>query len=213
MAETGSLSPEQLAAERERVIDYLRSREVLSATDVLVDDLATADRIIRVVVGADGGYKISYFGDNRQLAWSPSRRAAPSVTDDWYLSSAPYAFGFLGAGYLYYDYGWPYFDYWHRYGSSPYGPGYPGYAYRPPPVVVVPPPPAKPDRPHGPRPDKPDRPPKSPDVAGHPGHPHPRPPQAGPDGRPGRPARPDVAPRPGRGNPPDGGRDWPRNAG
>jgi len=209
--ENGKLDAGQIAAEREQVLAYLRDRGIVSAADVLVDDLSTADRIVRVVIGADGGYKISIFGENPDFA-AAAPAYSPRPVDESPWAYAPYSLAFLGAGYLYYDYGWPYSDYWSRHGSAPYGPRYPGYVHRPPTVVITPPP-AKPERPSGSKPDRPGHNPRPPHWADRPDRPNPRAPAPAPDGAPERPEHRPGSPRPERPPGPEGRRDWSRPGG
>lgn len=180
------LSAGELAAERTRIITYLRERSLLEPDDILVDDLAAADRIIRVVIGENGGYIITDFGGDRRLERGDVYAAPPPGP---FVYESPFLPWGLAAASWYYT-------------TSPYAPGYfpgyydylPGPRHVPPPRPVVSPPaqPSKPERPHRPHdPQAPgwrDRPPRTPPTA---------PPAEGPRRpRPPHAERPDVRPPP-----------------
>lgn len=61
VSESGNLTEEQIQARRDEVFAYLRQRGLIAVGDDVTSLIATADRIIRVVLGDVGGFKITVF--------------------------------------------------------------------------------------------------------------------------------------------------------
>lgn len=59
-----TLTPEALEARRPAALAYLLERGFLTSRDSVVTDVARADRILRVVVGSDGGFDVTVFAQN-----------------------------------------------------------------------------------------------------------------------------------------------------
>lgn len=166
-AESPTLTPAALEARREDVIAYLREHGYLASNDVLVNDTARADRLVRVVLDVNGRYEVTVFhpGGNHAAA-TPygTGRAGPTTVierepiypvfprtyrpfpryldplyrDPWYRD--PFSDPF-----------WPgsAFDFHYRRDYFHPSPLYPRHRPHPPPVVVRPldpPPPARPRR-------------------------------------------------------------------
>lgn len=115
-SEDGKLTAEQLQAKRDEVVRYLTERGLLMPDDVLVNNAAAADRIIRVSIAASGGFKVTIFNPGGTGA---TYAAAPTIGGDVRVR--------VGAD----DY-WPTYDPWFDQGYyySPYPtPGH--YRYQP----------------------------------------------------------------------------------
>lgn len=96
VSESGALTAEQLQARREEVLTYLRDRGLLAADDVLVNDLAAADRIFRAVIGDSGGFKLTVFN---QGSVAPDPTGVPRRV--YWTNASPDPF--FDAGYIYRD--------------------------------------------------------------------------------------------------------------
>lgn len=220
-SEDGSLSAEQLQARRDEVIRYLTERGMLAPEDNLVSNAAAADRIIRVAIAADGGFKVTVFNPGSTGAYYSARptevRVRPDVDGYW-----PTYDPWFDQGYYYSPYPAPGY---YRYNRDYLRPHYPRDYVAPveprrpppPPVIQDPTPQPRPhdsdrDRPHRPRspdrdreglPDRRDRPPAhrpdsgSPGDSGHGVTPRPTPPPPRLDPPPRfEPPRPAPEPRP-----------------
>lgn len=153
-SEDGRLTADQLAARRDDIVRYLTARGLLSADDILVNNAAAADRLIRVSIAADDTYKVTIFNPGSTGAYySPLPTPLPHSS----TYQSPYYDPFFDFGYYYSPF--PEFGYYPYLPRSLPRPRYP-HDYQPPPeprrsppppVVVKPQPPPspRPDRPHG----------------------------------------------------------------
>lgn len=95
ISETGNLTAEQLQSHRDEVVRYVTERGLLAPDDVLVNDLAAADRIIRAVIGDSGGFKLSVFEQGGRASRDGETRRV------YWLNTSPDPF--FDAGYYYRD--------------------------------------------------------------------------------------------------------------
>jgi len=95
VSESGNLSAEQLQSHRDEVVRYITERGLLAPDDVLVNDLAAADRIIRAVIGDAGGFKLAVFDQGARAGGSGTTRRV------YWTSDSPDPF--FDAGYTYRD--------------------------------------------------------------------------------------------------------------
>lgn len=161
----GKLTTEQLQAKRDEVVLYLTERGLLTPGDILVNNAAAADRIIRVSIAESGGFKVTIFnpgGTGAYYSSAPGVRGdvrAPIGSDDYWPTYDPW----FDQGYYYSPYPAPgYYRYQPRDRLRPYDPRdypHPAEPRRTPPVISDPTPshPRDRDRNHDGRHDKPSR--------------------------------------------------------
>ncbi len=164
--EHGPLSADELDLRRPAIINYLVNRGYMNSPDALVDNPAEASRFIRVILSADGGFRITEFTLGNRARQIVTSNHIPGHSDSSYSSR----------GYTHYS----------AYANQPY--------YYEPPVIYIPPPPYSPphdqthhprhdyrprdndNRNHPPHPDRPDdarrHPPRSDDGREHPRRDH-----------------------------------------
>lgn len=175
-----TVAPSALEARRTEVLAYLNERGFLTTRDTVVSDLARADRLLRVVVGSDGGFDVTAFTQSAGLGGGPARVETPGPTLIETAPVLPRSFRSYPS-YTSPQYGDPFNDplwptpeffIYRRYGEP--DPSYRRYPRnQPPPVIVVPadPPPV----PHPPGPMRPRDPaPESPTTREPPPPPTPR---------------------------------------
>lgn len=89
VSDTGNLSYEQLQTHRAEVLAYVSARGLLIDGDVLSDTLIDADRIIRVIIGDEGGFKITVFDSPAVLAARGASRTY-SVGGSYWVGPDPF---------------------------------------------------------------------------------------------------------------------------
>lgn len=133
--EAGPLSTQEMRDRRGRVEDYLVNNGYLTGREVIVGRTSQADRVIRVVLEADGGFSFSVYLPEEidtRVAYASGYYGVRSYFPDHYYSSAYFYDPYWHAGYYFDSTPVLYFSpsvWWsnsYRPNYRQYNPGYPG---------------------------------------------------------------------------------------